>query len=276
MIRYIIHLSILLFACQLSSFAQGDLLIAPMRVIFEGDKQKEEVGLTNIGKDTAFYSISFIQNDMREDGSFIQISDTASGKLFASTYVRIFPRRVVLAPGESQTIRLQLRKRQDMEIGEYRSHLYFRSDNEKRRALGDKEKEQTKGIGVQLKAVFGLSIPIIIRNGKTSSTTQLTNVSLKLQNDTFGIISTTINRSGNESCYGDLVAEYINNKSESTIIGRMRGIGIYTSTNKRLASFAVQIKRNIDLSKGKIRLKYITTKNEPSTSFCEHIFPIKQ
>ena len=83
-----------------SSQAQGDLLITPSRVVFEGNKQKEEVSLVNMGKDTATYSISFIQYNMKEDGSFVLIDKPDSGQMFAEPYLRIFPRQVTLAPGE--------------------------------------------------------------------------------------------------------------------------------------------------------------------------------
>ena len=66
-----------------NSFAQGDLLVSPRRVVFEGDKQKEDLSLVNIGKDTATYSISFLQYDMKEDGSFVQIDKPDSGQKFA-------------------------------------------------------------------------------------------------------------------------------------------------------------------------------------------------
>jgi P pilus assembly chaperone PapD len=111
-----------------SSLAQGDLLITPSRVVFEGSKQKEEVNLVNTGKDTATYSISFVQYNMKEDGSFVLIEKPDSGQMFAEPFLRIFPRQVTLAPGEPQVIIVQFRRKPDMADGEYRSHLYFRSE----------------------------------------------------------------------------------------------------------------------------------------------------
>gem|GEM_PF-5683234 len=50
----------LLFLLHISFFAvaQGDLLIAPKRIVFDGSKRVEEINLANIGKDTATYTIS--------------------------------------------------------------------------------------------------------------------------------------------------------------------------------------------------------------------------
>ncbi len=70
--------------------AQSDLLITPIRVVFEGNKQKEALNLVNMGKDTATYSISFIQYNMEEDGSFIVIETPDSGQMFADPYLTDF------------------------------------------------------------------------------------------------------------------------------------------------------------------------------------------
>src|SRR5664279_5625965 len=99
--------------------AKGDLLITPSRVVFEGNKQKEEISLVNMGKDTATYSISFVQKNMREDGSFVLIEKPDSGQMFAEPYLRIFPRTVTLAPGEPQVIIVQFRRKPGMADGEY-------------------------------------------------------------------------------------------------------------------------------------------------------------
>src|SRR4249920_2293167 len=66
-------------------FAQGNLLIFPKRVVFEGGKKTEVITLSNTGKDTAKYSISFVQIRMNEDGSFENISQPDSGQMFADT-----------------------------------------------------------------------------------------------------------------------------------------------------------------------------------------------
>ena len=50
-----------------------------------------------------------------------------SGQQFADKYLRFFPRRVTLAPNESQMVKLQMVKTNELQPGEYRSHLYFRA-----------------------------------------------------------------------------------------------------------------------------------------------------
>jgi len=58
--RTVLSLFLLLTGFTQLVSAQGNLLVAPIRVVFEGAKQKEDLNLTNIGQDTAVYLISFI------------------------------------------------------------------------------------------------------------------------------------------------------------------------------------------------------------------------
>ena len=107
--------------------AQGDLLITPRRVVFDGSKRSVDLNLANIGKDSATYAVSLIQMRMKEDGGFETITEPDPDQRFADRYVRFFPRTVTLAPNESQVIKIQLQRNNELTDGEYRSHLYFRS-----------------------------------------------------------------------------------------------------------------------------------------------------
>src|SRR5665647_1608073 len=179
MIRRILLVMFIAFSgYSFPAFAQGDLLITPIRVVFEGNKQKEELNLANRGKDTAIYSISFVQKRMNENGSFVNIVDADSGQMFSDPYLRIFPRQVTLAPGEAQVVALQFRRKPDMVAGEYRSHLFFRSEkNYTPLGIEDVEKDSTT-LSVQLIPVFGMSIPIIIRTGAVNVSAALSDFKL--------------------------------------------------------------------------------------------------
>jgi P pilus assembly chaperone PapD len=85
MLRILLILLISFLGLSLRSMAQGDLLITPKRIVFEGNKQKETLNIVNLGKDTATYSVSFIQYNMKEDGSFVIIEKPDSGQMFAGS-----------------------------------------------------------------------------------------------------------------------------------------------------------------------------------------------
>src|SRR5476651_1473462 len=72
--------------------AQGNLIIMPRRVVFEGAKRTQELNLANTGKDTAKYVISVVEYRMKHDGNFELITQPDSGQNFADKNFRFFPR----------------------------------------------------------------------------------------------------------------------------------------------------------------------------------------
>ncbi len=261
------------FAQQIS--AQGDLLVSPVRVIFEGNKQKEEISLVNIGNDTTTYSVSFLQYDMTEDGNFRLIEKSDSGQMFADSYLRVFPRKVTLAPRESQVVRIQIRRKPDMKEGEYRSHLYFRAEKETA-PLSMEVKKDSKLMAVQITPVFGISIPVIIRTGSVKVISTLSDMRLDRQQDTISNLKFIINRTGNISVYGDIIAEYIPLKGKTVEIGLARGVAVYTSVNKRSFSVRLLNAKNLNLDSGKIRLRFTSPKDSPYELYAEKELELKK
>lgn len=234
--------------------AQGDLMIMPKRLVFDGSQRSQEINLANTGQDTAVYAISFINYKMTENGNFEQLENPEEGQRFATDFLRYFPRRVTLAPNEAQTIRVQLTRTGNLEQGEYRSHMYFRAVEEQT-ALGEETKEDSEGISINIKTVFGISIPIIIRHGKSTTDINLSDIELTLTTEV-PRLSLIINRDGNMSVYGDLLVEHISPSGDKTEIGQVKGISVYTPNSRRFFSFELRNAENVDLSKGKLKVTY--------------------
>lgn len=248
-------LLILLSALPVRIQAQGDLLITPRRVVFEGNKQSQELTLANTGNDTAKYNVSFVQYRMTETGAFEQITDPDPGQLFADKYLRVFPRSVTLAPNESQVVRMQFRKMPDMQPGEYRSHLYFRAvPNEK--PLGDEAGADTAAIGIRLIPIFGITIPIIARIGDLTASVELTELALDTKSDTVPNLAITFNRTGDKSVFGDMAVNWVSQDGESIEVGIVRGIAVYTPNNIRRFSMKLRNLPSVNYNTGKLVIKY--------------------
>lgn len=80
----------------------------------------------------------------------------------ASTMIRYAPRQVILQPGETQAVRLMVRKPTDLQDGEYRSHMLFQR-LQAVKGIETKATETSPGISMSL--LIGTSIPIFIREG---------------------------------------------------------------------------------------------------------------
>lgn len=260
---------ITILVLSLQSIAQGDLLITPKRVVFDGNKQKEELSLVNIGKDTTIFSISFVQYNMQEDGTFITIDKTDSMQMFAEPYLRIFPRKVTLAPGEPQVIMMQCRRKADMKAGEYRSHLFFRSEKNYNPLGMEKSDKDTTLLSVQLIPVYGLSIPIIIRTGELNVSSILSDLKLETQQDTVPYLKLTINRKGNISVYGNIIVEFIPAHGTPYEIGLVKGVGVYTNINKRNISIRLKKIPGMTLKTWKLRAKFISNDETKSEVYAE-------
>lgn len=274
--RKLFLLLIPILGLSLFSRAQGDLLITPRRVVFEGNKQKEEINLVNIGKDTATYSISFLQYNMTEEGTFVTIEKPDAGQMFADPFLRIFPRTITLAPGEPQSVVLQCRRKSDMAAGEYRSHLYFRAEKSKA-PLGLEKPGDSTMLSVQLIPVFGLSIPIIIRSGEVKVSSNLSDLKLETQQDTIHNLKLTINRTGNISLYGDIIVQFIPASGKSYEIGKVRGLGVYTNISKRNVTVRLNNTSGNAFKNGKLKVQFVSneTAQKTPTVYAESELEIK-
>jgi hypothetical protein len=264
---FFILFSILGFSFQ--SVSQGDLLVTPMRVVFEGNKQQEQLELMNLGKDTATYSISFVQRRMKEDGSNTIITTPDTGQMFADPYLRVFPRTVTLAQYEPQVIMVQCRRKPGMAAGEYRSHLYFRSEkNYKPLGLNNSAADSTQ-LTVDIRPVFGISIPVIIRSGEVNVSTTLSDIRLENPQDTIQTLKLTINRTGNISVFGDLTAEFVPLHGKPYIIGALNGVGVYTNLNKRNIIIKLKRAQANTYKNGKLKVRYTSPKKERYVVYAE-------
>ncbi len=248
---------IILLGLSVYAYTQGNLLITPKRVVFDGYKQTEELSLVNTGEDTAAYSISFIQYNMQEDGGIVIIQKPDSGQMFADPYLRIFPRKVTLAPGEPQVIMLQCRRTPGMKDGEYRSHLHFRP-NKEIKPLGLKKPSDSTLLSIQLVPIYGISIPIIIHSGATNLTVTLSDLKMGLQPDGAQNVHLTLNRTGNISVYGDIIMQFIPVNGNPYEIDGKKGVGIYTNINKRNVVIKVNDAQKEKLKNGKLKVQYIS------------------
>lgn len=249
-------------------FAQGDLLITPRRVVFEGNKQSQELTLANTGKDTARYNVSFLQYRMTEDGAFEEISQPDSGQYFADPYLRFFPRSVTLAPNEAQTVRMQFRRRPDMKSAEYRSHVYFRAVPDEK-PLGDLPAQDSASIGIRLIPIFGISIPVIVRVGELKAKVDIINTSLVAKSDSVTELSLTFSRKGDKSVYGDLTVNYQADGSKPVEVGLVRGIAVYTPNMLRKFTLQLQNLSGVDYTRGKLIIRYAASSDLEPELFAE-------
>ncbi len=272
LIAGLVLLSIITSTCAM---AQGNLLITPRRVVFEGQKRTQDLNLANTGIDTAKYNVSVINYRMREDGSFEEITTPDAGQNFADKFLRFFPRTVTLAPNEAQVVKMQVTKSDQLSPGEYRSHVYFRAVP-KQTALGTEEvKKDSTSIGVKLIPIFGITIPVIIRVGQSTMKVTLTDLKLDIVNDTTSRLQFTFNRTGNMSVYGDIVVEHISPTTVITQVGTVRGIAVYTPNSVRKFQMELDKKAKVDFRSGNLKITYTSQSDTKTEKYTEAVLKLQ-
>lgn len=257
------------FGLSFQSIAQGDLLITPKRVVFEGSKQKEELTLMNTGTDTVTYSISFRNYRMTVQGKLELIEKPDTTQMFADPYLRFFPRQVTLPPGEGQTVMLQYRRKKDMIAGEYRSHLWFRDEkNYEALRIGNKASLDTNQLSVSLIAIYGVTVPVIIRSGEVNVGSSLSGLKLEMKQDSLLYLNLTINRTGNISINGKLTAEFVPLKGAPYEIASTNVV-IYTDLIKRDLSVKLNKSAGMTFKNGKLKVRYTSRDDEKYVLYAE-------
>lgn len=246
-----------LFAFSFHAAAQGNLLITPRRVVFDGAQRTQELNLANTGQDTARYLISLIEIRMNEDGTFETITQPDSGQRFASGNIRFFPRSVTLGPNEAQTVKVQVERMSELQPGEYRSHIYFRAVPDEK-PLGEEPPEDAVAIAVRLVPVFGITIPVIIQVGASNTKVQVADLSLSNTGDTVPGLNMSLQRNGDMSVYGDITVRSISEQGKTVQVGYVKGVAVYTPCRVRQLRIPLSLVKNMDHRNGKLQVTYTT------------------
>ncbi len=252
-------------------------MVSPTRIVFEGNERTKQVNLINNGSETGRFRVSFVRRKMTEDGKLVEIDENAPG-MYSDEIVRFSPRQVTLKPGQSQTVRLMLRKKSGMKDGEYRSHMLFQSLPDPASSdINKLSNDNPKEFSVQLIPVIGITIPVIVRQGKLNSTVSLSDFELKQMNTVKGqiILSLKINREGNSSAYGDFRVYFTPQGGKQVVIGEVNGIAVYTPLANRSVDINLQTPPAFNLSNGELYITYLEPgKDEANGLLAESRFAV--
>jgi len=230
----------------------ANLVVTPTRIVLEGRARSAEIFLHNSGNAPATYRISFMELEMDEHGRTAEKS--APDATGAASLIRYSPRQVVLAPGTSQTVRIQVRKPEHLAAGEYRSHLLFRAVPDTP-ATAPAEESEAK-IGISIRAIYGISIPVIVRHGPVQVKASLSELSLG-QGKERPVLAFQINREGNRSLYGDLQATWQPKGGKPLPAGKLSGVAVYANLPLRKFSLPLTDLKGQALGSGTLKVSFL-------------------
>ena len=246
----------------------GDLLVAPTRLVFEGRKRSAELNLSNIGQARATFRVSLARMDMDEVGAFKE-RPIDPGTENLQTLFRFSPREVTLEPQESQTVRIQVRKPAELPAGEYRLHMIFRAVPPAP-AQAPVQAEAPKGLSIKLTPIYGIAIPLIVRHGETTAKVSITDPVL---GPAGRFLRFRLDRSGNQSVYGDLKATLLPPTGSSEVLAEATGLAVYTPNASRTVTLALPPARPLPPG-SRIRITYSLPTEERGTLLAETFLPV--
>ncbi len=214
----------------------ADLNLSPKRLVLDAQTRSATVYVFNQGGTSGYYSVDLVDEIMLADGRIKKVSDLASDPSAAEKIAKlksardlmlVTPRRIWLAPHESQTVRIRAHPPLDAAPGEYRTHLVITAlPPEETGLVADQvgTPGQTKALSVRVLALYSLAIPVIYRQGQIDAQGQIKNITSSVQ-DGHALLEMDLERDGAASLYGDIVVR--SGGRNGPVVGEVNGIGVY-------------------------------------------------
>ena len=112
------------------------------------------------------------------------------------------------------------------------------------------------GISMQLAPIYGISIPLIVRHGKTSATVTMNDLRLSTSADGSHVLTGHLSRTGNQSEYGDIRVSYLPSGGAIQQIGSLSGVAIYSPNSERNFGIRLILPNKLKLQGGTIKVQY--------------------
>jgi fimbrial chaperone protein len=240
--------------------AGAELSLFPTRIVLEKNQRSAQVELLNRGSAPETYRISLVNRRMTVDGDIVPADKVEPDERFAESMLRYSPRQVTLQPGQSQTVRVLLRKPAELDAGEYRSHLQFDRVEDSSAATSIEAAASAPvggGIGVVIRALVGASIPVIVRHGDTQTRVTLSDLALETDPASSArILRLQFDRQGNRSVYGDLRVTFTAAGRAAVEVGRAFGVAVYVPNPLRKARLQLEAPPGVGLTGGVLHVTF--------------------
>ena len=223
--------------CPAPAFA--DLMIAPLRIVFQDRSRSAEVTVINTSKRTNTYRIGWKMSVMDENGQYRDVEFDDKTPYSLPAMVAFSPRQVKIEPGDRQRVRLSLRRPADLPPGEYRAHLVFTRLPPEGGRKNNELAEGAKGVHLQMNVLLNYSIPVIVRNGADPKDTKIelsdpvfTGIRDKIGREKMGL--TIARTAGSYSSFGRIrVYARMPGEEEEREVGVLNNVALWPENTRR-------------------------------------------
>ena len=245
-----IGLAACLFSPSIAWSQQPVLLIHPTLVLLEGNDRSATINVTNRGDGDGIFEISWVDFAMTREGGLLRSDGLADWSI--QPYVRYSPRRISLAPGETQLVKIALRRQNELAEGEYYSHFRVLTVNPNEAEFSEDGEDTETQTSVRVAARTAMAIPIIWRNSAEEPAADIE--SAELNTDT-GQLQVAVKRKGMVSVRGYLHVLGTTDDGIETELADPTHFVIYANLDVRTVK--IDLKPNVTAPPG-IQIVYTT------------------
>ncbi len=173
--------------------------VAPTRLFIDDGERAAALVVINRSDSSRMFRVIVTDTVEHEDGSRELLKTPGSEPHHAASMIRYAPRQATIAPGERQTVRLQVRRPPDLDEGEYRARVIVQTLPPAPPPSGPGEGDDGDGVTIRIETLFAVSLPIAITHGQPRA-----EVSLEAARATEDGLEIVVGRSGDRSVYGGL------------------------------------------------------------------------
>lgn len=215
--------------------AQG-LLIAPTTVVVDARSRTTSLLLVNPGDQPSEVEISsFFAYTVSDSAGQLQLhtpQSPDSGVMSAADWIRVFPRRMTIAPKSQQTVRLLVTPPADLPDGEYWARLAVLARGGQVPMTTTSDTTVKVGLSIEVRTL----LPVLYRKGKVATGVAISGLRAARAADSV-VVRARLDRQGNAAMIGTVRGELVDGS------GRVRAafsqpISTYFALEPRFAAAA--------------------------------------
>lgn len=254
--------------------ASAQLSVVPTRVVFEGRDRGAQVNLLNMSNRTEMYRIGWIYYRMTESDGYQRLAERPDDMLDFSDVVVYSPRQVTIPPNGRQSIRLSLRRPPNLPDGEYRAHLLFERlphEGERSPASGG----NAGGIGLHAIVTYGISIPVVIRQGAYNAAGEITGARFvpPMRAGDDPKLEIDVARLGHSSLFSRLQAWHVRPDGQEVEIGRLINVNIFPEIDRRSFQMSLNVP---EVRGGAVKIALYSEERKSATPIHQLLIPVGQ
>lgn len=249
--------------------ALSDMMIMPIRVVFKDRDRLKSITVVNRSNEERVYRIETFNQRQLETGGYETIPEGTPIEFDLAKMLTFSPRQVKLPAQGKQTVRLTVRRPENLPDGEYRTHIAVGG-------IANPNPQSRSKTGAR--AVVGMNVsigvPVILRKGAYDATARITNIKVvppatNKENDG-GMVEMTLERSGKHGTLGKLELYHTPVGGRERLVGEANSLNVFTDVTKRYARVFI---RERGISGGEFRLVYQGADADKGILFDEKRFP---